>query len=525
MKLFLYLSLITQCLAKKYVISFKHPDGLKLIKQHLFATPSSSMEELNIKDYQIVNLDLTDKQYEEIKNLEYVGNIEDDNIMQIQLPVEHSKHSLGPNESLEWNIDRIDKPLDNMYNPVYQGENSNIYILDTGVYADHNQLSPKVLQGYNSVDKSTNTFDAHGHGTHCAGIAASDLYGVATQSKIVPVKVLANNGVGTITTVIRGIEWAVKDIKERGVCSVLSMSLGGGKSEIMNEAINKAYEDGVIAVVAAGNENEDACLYSPSSAEKAVTVSSSDINDKKSVFSNYGECSNIFAPGSNILSTYIGGKDRIRILSGTSMSAPHVSGVVAMLFEKYGCDNNNDFIVQKLYEFAEMGVIAGVEKPNLFLGIPLDGGTPRPTPRPTKPRPTQPPSPSPTPGSLEKDISNGVIWGPHGIRYNVDITPFRYSKKYTFMVFLYNQKGGKMLVNFRRKKVVFWRNGRKLATKKTDLLGLRKDRTSSLNISIGDNRLILKSKNSVKFTNQFFQSPLTHIAIKLKKFKSNVVLF
>jgi cerevisin len=108
------------------------------------------------------------------------------------------------------------------------------------------------------------------------------------------------------------------------------MSLGGGRSLTLEKAVNKAVEAGVHFAVAAGNDNEDACNYSPAAAEGPITVGASTNKDTMAFFSNHGSCVDIFAPGLDIKSTWIGGKNAVNTISGTSMASPHVAGVLAL---------------------------------------------------------------------------------------------------------------------------------------------------------------------------------------------------
>ena len=167
----------------------------------------------------------------------------------------------------------------------------------------------------------------NGHGTHCAGTALGSTYGVARAATLHGVRVLNCGGSGTWAGVIAGMNWvAVNHV----VPAVASMSLGGGFSQAINDAVATMHDAGVVVTTAAGNSNADACSSSPASAPKSFTVASMTSSDARSSFSNYGACTNMFAPGSSIKSAWIGGNTTTNTISGTSMAAPHVAGVMAV---------------------------------------------------------------------------------------------------------------------------------------------------------------------------------------------------
>lgn len=172
-----------------------------------------------------------------------------------------------------------------------------------------------------------------GHGTHCSGTIAGKTYGVAKKAKLVAVKVLDANGGGTNSGIISGIQWVVNNANDQGNAakSVLSMSLGGSYSKALNSAIASAVGSGVTVVVAAGNEDQDAANSSPASETSAITVGATDSTDTRASFSNYGEVLDVFAPGVDVTSAWIGNPDATNTISGTSMACPHVAGLSAYL--------------------------------------------------------------------------------------------------------------------------------------------------------------------------------------------------
>lgn len=219
------------------------------------------------------------------------------------------------------------------------GEGVDAYVIDTGTNTDHVDFEGRANWG-KTIPENDADEDGNGHGTHCSGTIAGKKYGVAKQANVYAVKVLRSNGSGTMSDVVKGVEWAAeahikkaKDAKNGKVKgfkgSVANMSLGGGTSRTLDLAVNAAVDAGIHFAVAAGNDNADACKYSPAAAEKAVTVGASTLADERAYFSNYGKCTDIFAPGLNILSTWIGSKYAVNTISGTSMASPHIAGLLA----------------------------------------------------------------------------------------------------------------------------------------------------------------------------------------------------
>jgi cerevisin len=173
---------------------------------------------------------------------------------------------------------------------------------------------------------------------------------VAKAANVIAVKVLGSNGSGTMSDVIAGVLFAAKSAAEKAKAaaaerkatgstkhkgSVANMSLGGGKSQALDDAVDGSVDSGLHFSVAAGNDNRDACSYSPAGAGKAVTVGASTLADERAYFSNFGPCVDVFAPGLNILSTWIGADDAQNTISGTSMASPHTAGLLAYLLSIY----------------------------------------------------------------------------------------------------------------------------------------------------------------------------------------------
>lgn len=210
------------------------------------------------------------------------------------------------------------------------GEGTYGYVVDTGINVHHEDFQGRAKLGHNVLDVPFE--DTVGHGTHVAGTMGSKTYGVAKRSTLIAVKVFAGES-GSTADILKGYEWAINDIenKNRQAKAVINMSLGGGFSTTFNKVIDQAFENGVSTVVAAGNSGEDASETSPASAKGAITVAATDSHRDRASFSNFGDHVSVFAPGVDILSTWIGSDTATNKISGTSMASPHVAGLVLYL--------------------------------------------------------------------------------------------------------------------------------------------------------------------------------------------------
>ncbi|MFM6948285.1 MAG: S8 family serine peptidase [Aquirufa sp.] len=229
-----------------------------------------------------------------------------------------------------WGLDRVDQtslPLNNTYNYTSTGSGVKAYIIDTGIKLDHVDFTGRVVKGIDVIDKTFK--DGNGHGTHVAGTVGGTTYGIAKGVTLVAVRVLNNNGSGTISGVIAGIDWVTNNHTPGP--AVANMSLGGGVSASLDAAVRNSIADGVVYCIAAGNSAADASTASPARVTEAITVAASDVYDNFAYYSNYGSIVDIIAPGTNITSDWNTSKTATKTISGTSMATPHVTGVAAQL--------------------------------------------------------------------------------------------------------------------------------------------------------------------------------------------------
>jgi len=254
------------------------------------------------------------------------------------------------------------------------GKGVTVYVIDTGVNVNHVDFGGRASWG-STIPENDQDMDGNGHGTHCAGTIGGNRYGVAKQANVVAVKVLRSNGSGTMSDVVRGVEWVSNDHKRKTkeakrVNSVANMSLGGGFSRALNQAVDATVDSGVHFAVAAGNDDGDACDYSPASAANPITVGASTLEDERAWFSNKGKCVDVFGPGKDITSTWIGSNTATNTISGTSMASPHVAGLLAYMLSLWPGDAPTPKQVRdKLLAAATKNKLAKVptDTPNLLI--------------------------------------------------------------------------------------------------------------------------------------------------------------
>lgn len=315
----------------------------------------------------------------EISDAARNGLMQDNRVVRIEKDGVATTSTIQNNAT--WGLDRVDQrelPLDVSYTYNSDGTEVESYIIDTGIRFSHDDFQGRVPTNYyfDAFDDGQNGNDCNGHGTHVAGTVGGAEYGVAKNTTLVAVRVLDCNGSGTFSGVIAGMDWVAQNATGP---SVANMSLGGGSSQSVDDAVQRMYDAGIPVIVAAGNgdrrgREQDACGSSPAGAPGAYTIGATSDNDSKTSWSNYGDCVNMFAPGASITSDWYTNDTATNTISGTSMASPHVAGVAALFLQ-----NNTTATAQQVYdtitEFSTKNIVTNSRTTNNHMVYSLLSGT------------------------------------------------------------------------------------------------------------------------------------------------------
>lgn len=368
---------IDDIIPHQYIVVFQENVEARLVDNYLTSLLSKFEDELKhtLKQFTISSEFSGFSAYLPIHILEYIKNSDSNLIKFIEPDSKVKLNEFDIQKGAPWGLTRIShRHVSNDLNYLYDNEGGkgvDAYVIDTGIKTDHEEFEGRAEWGA-AIAIPKLEMDTNGHGTHCAGIIGSKTYGVAKRVNLYAVGVMNMFGMGSTSDIIKGIEFVVLQhntkVGKRGFKgSTVNLSLGGGSSDAFDLAVNAGVNAGLHIAVAAGNDNKDACDYSPARADLPISVGASNINNDRAEFSNWGKCVDVFAPGQDIESTYIW-NDKAT-LSGTSMASPHVAGLLSYylsLLPEDSSEFSNGVIEpkdmkRKLLKYTTKGVIKGLD--------------------------------------------------------------------------------------------------------------------------------------------------------------------
>jgi subtilisin family serine protease len=338
-------------IANRYIVVLKDaPDGSKadlpttsLIAQEMISGRQAKLRQVFSQAINAFSVEMSGEEAAALANSDSrINFIEQDS----EVRLDQQGGEVSPIQSVEspatqqtspinWGLDRIDQrtlPLNKIYNYTSTGTGVNVYLIDSGILPTHQEFQGRASIGSDFVGDGQNGVDNNGHGTHVAGIIGGKTYGVAKGVNLIAVRAMDVYGHGDVETLLQAIEW-VKTHHSNP--AVVNMSLGTIHSAALDLAVKNSIAAGMTFVLSAGNTNEDACNHSPADVAQAITVGATTRLDQRSDFSNWGKCVTLFAPGSDITSAWYSSNTSSKVLSGTSMAAPFVTGAVALYLKDH----------------------------------------------------------------------------------------------------------------------------------------------------------------------------------------------